>query len=380
MDQSRARIHRTQVGSFAGLAVVASLCLGACSSGAGSAGSSSSTSAAQAGSGSSVVTPEAARALVAPTMTTNNKANASLSSSLLASYEAGSAYSLDNATYEADRLAKRQTHHAPPYSPFTIELKALGLVRQTAWPADFVTVGLTSPLAKTSPKTPSCGSLFEFERTSASGRWRIVLEPEISGTALPALAVGAGGYSPRPSGATERAAAALPSEVSAALLAEETSGKLGPFKSSDFTGACWQLPNPRGDIVYAEANGFGQRDLYSTITPRDTAAFALNGGGALVVFTLRFDDQLIASSSSRPVTWTQVSLSKYPGAAWMYFLAAGLYSQVTEKGEIQVAVDLAPGGKHYSVVGSYSGITSVTGTKTKSSGPPPSGTLTSFRR
>jgi hypothetical protein len=373
MQLSRASL-RAELGPALAIAIVASLCLAACSSSSGGSVPPSSTG--DAASGSPVLTPSAARALLAATTGTNNKANAKLSSSLLASYEAGSAYELDDATYQAELLAKRDSSFKPSNSAFTIELEALGLVRQTAWPADLLTIGDQKSLSKTAPKTTECGTMLDFERTSPGGRWQIVLEPSTNASPLPHLATSRGGYLQPVSGADERAAKVLPSQVSKDLLAEETTGKLGPFKSSDFTGKCWELPNPRADVVSAEQKGLSQRDLYSPVSPTDTSAFALRDGGAVVMFTLRFEDQVIAASGA--IAWKPTAVAAGAGGAWQYFLAAGAYSQVIEKGEIQIAAEINPGGKTYSVIGTYPGITSVTGTKASTSTTTPGGTLTSY--
>ncbi|MGO9558712.1 MAG: hypothetical protein ACLPQS_01025 [Acidimicrobiales bacterium] len=367
------------IGPPALVAAVVSLCLAACTSTAGSAATTTPSTQAPSGNpanGSPVITPSAARALLAKTTATNNEANAKLSSSLLASYEAGSAYELDEATYEAERLAERESSFKASNPAFTIDLKALGLVRQTAWPADVLTIGIQKSLVKASPATPACGTMLDFARTASSGRWQIVLEPSTNASGLPHLATSSDGYLQPLSSTDEGAAKAVPGEVSKALLTEETSGKLGPFKSSDFTGKCWQLPNPRSDVISAEQKGFSQRDLYSPVSPADTSAFALRGGGELVMFTLRFEDQVLAASGA--IAWSPSSVAAGAGGAWEYFLAAGSYSQVVEKGELQIAVEVAPGQESYSVVGAYPGITSVTGTKASSSTTTPSGTLTSY--
>lgn len=337
---------------------------------AGCSGASSASSGTEASpTGTPVVSPSAARKVIAPTMATNNKANAKLDSALLASFEGGSAFAIDDATYKADKAAR----FTPPASPFTLDLGELALTRQTTWPATFLAVGTQQPLQKSSSKAATCDAMLDFQKTSASGKWRIVLEPTVNAKGVPKLAKAKAGYAPTVSPATEKLADALPAKVTAALLAEETSGKLGPFSKSDFTGDCWELPNPRADLTEAAEAGYDQRDLFSPIDPPDTQSVALAGGSTLVMFTLRFEDEMI-SSSDNPVSWGHPSLSKNPEEAWTYFLASGSYSEVKESGELQVAVVLSPGGKKWSVVGSYSGVTSVTGTKAKTSSVPP-GTL-----
>jgi hypothetical protein len=358
---------------------VVALTLGACSASPSPNGASARS---HSGSGSDngttpagtpVVTPATARGIVGPTMATNNRANAALSSSLLASYEAGSAFVLDNSTYAADRAAK----YHPSYTPFTVALRAVGVTRQSGWPAHFVALGTQHTLGKRGPVGPSCGTALWFEKSAPSAKWHIVLEPSLDAKQIPQPATTNGGYEQSVAAARVRLADAVPAEVVKALFALETSGRLGPFRRSDFTGQCWQMPNPRLDVLNAESAGFSQRDLFTKAARPDTAALALTGGGTLVMFTLGFEDQLVSTLSSNPIDWTHPSLSKNPGAAWMYFLSSGTYSEIVERGELEVAVELSPSGRSWSVVGAYSGVTSVTGHRVKATPAPPSGTMLS---
>jgi hypothetical protein len=347
------------------------------------AGCSATRSGEPAGSGEQgrpVLTPAAAKAIVGPTMSRNNRANASLDTSLLASYEAGSAFRLDSATYRAVRRAERATGSKAWArsigGPFSVSLRTVAIERTGAYPARFLAIGDVKPLSPSSPSGPRCATILEFERRSARASWRIVLEPTVdaslSSSRLPS------GYERRPSKRLARQASRLPGAVVKALLAEETSGKLGPFKRSDFAGGCWQLPNPRADVLGANASGFDQRDLFSVLKPSDTSVFPISAKSALAVFTLDYDDQLIAGSTSRPLPWTHPSIGKDPSAAWTYLLPKGYYSEVSEKGELEVAAEVSASGS-YVVVGSYEGVTSLTGRRARRGGSPsPGGTLTSF--
>ena len=320
------------------------------------------------------MSPSAARAVVRRTMATNNTANAELNGRLLATYEAGSAFALDDASYRGDRAARFR----PPNSPFTVDISAVAVARRASWPARFLAVGTQRSLLPKAPAGPSCDALLYFERQSAGGRWRLFLEPTVNASASPRPATGAGGFAAPVSTAARAASRSLPGKLVKAFYAEETSGRLGPFSKSDFTGSCWQLPNPRLDLIGAEASGFSQRDLFSVLRPADTSAVALRGGSTLVMFTLRFEDQLIASSSSRAIPWAHASLKKNPGAAWTYFLPTGTYSQVNESGELEVAVLLGANAKSWRVIGAYTGVTSVRGQKAKHSSTSGGGTLASF--
>lgn len=305
------------------------------------------------------------RGLLAKTMAENNRSNDELSSKALAGYEAGSAYAIDDATYKADRLAEKEVKgFRATSSPFTVRQKLFALQAASAWPVQLLAGGPVASLSAHAPAGPACGSLLDFEKTASGGRWRIVLEPTTDKGGLPALAE-RDGYASGVSARTVRRADRLPGEVAKQLLSFETSGKLGPFTKSDFTGSCWQLPDPRSDLVGAEASGYDARDLYRPASPADTAVFSLSNGRSLVIFTLSFTDELVATSSSNPVVWTRPSPKREPGAVWTYLLRAGSYGEISEKGDLEVAVVLSPASGRYSVVGSYEGVTAVTGRRVK---------------
>jgi hypothetical protein len=313
-------------------------------------------------------------------MAKNNRANTELSSGLLSSFETGSSYVLDAATYRADQIAERQSGAKVPYSPFTLEPEVSGFDKTASFPAKFLVGGKTVTKAAKAPKGPACGSLLVFSKEGVGRPWKIVLEPSTNAKGLPHLAT-RGGYLRRLSDRQARAASGLARKVSAALIREETTGELGPFTKADFNGSCWQLPNPRSDLVTGEAAGYTARDLYSPLSPSDTSSFALTGGRTLVVFTIKFTDELEATNPSLPVRWTHVPVRKDPAGAWTYLLGTGRYLVVKEEGQLQVAAVLAPQLNSYRILGAYYGITSLTGrrdrSRVKSSGPP--GTLAAFR-
>ncbi|HET9091818.1 MAG TPA: hypothetical protein VFN50_05380, partial [Acidimicrobiales bacterium] len=167
--------------------VVSGLLLSACSS---SAGSAADRAGGSSSSGGAVVSPSAARAVVRRTMATNNTANAELNGRLLATYEAGSAFALDDASYRGDRAARFR----PPNSPFTVDISAVAVARRASWPARFLAVGTQRSLLPKAPAGPSCDALLYFERQSAGGRWRLFLEPTVNASASPRPATGAGGF------------------------------------------------------------------------------------------------------------------------------------------------------------------------------------------
>ncbi len=319
---------------------------------------------ASADSGRPVVRPAAVDGLLARTMARNNRANARLDAGLLSSYEAGSAFAIDAGTYEGERRAEKATGYHPPNAPFTLRRQLSALQREPAWPVQLLTGGRTVAQSRNSPAGPACDSLLDFEKTGPAAPWKIVLEPGL-GPSLPPVAM-RGGYAAPVRPSAVRAADGLPAKVAQALLHFETTGNLGPFQRSYFTGSCWQLPNPRLDLLNAESAGFAARDLFSPLVPADTSVFALRGGATLAIFTLSFKDELIAASPSAPVAWRHTSLRKDPSAAFTYLLPAGNYLQVDQKGELEVAAVLSPSHASYRLVGDYYGFTSVTGSKASS--------------
>ena len=303
-------------------------------------------------------------------MRTNNTANAHLDAGLLASYEAGSAFAIDDATYRADKLA----HVAVASSPFGVKITALSLPASSRVPQSFLVEGRQVSLTKKGA-APPCGTLLYFRR-EGGGSWKIALEPTVDSDNVVSPSLDRG-YAVPVSASEVSRADAVPVEFVAALRNEETSGLLGPFKAAMFTGKCWQLPDPRSDVKYAEAHGFIQRDLYSMPSPPDTAAVALRGGSTLVLFTVRFDNQLLAPSASESISWTHPSRAAGPSLEWTYFLKAGNYSVVSERGDLEVAAVLEAGSNTWRVIGSYVGVTSVVGTKSRSK-TTPTGTLAAF--
>ncbi len=322
-----------------------------------------------------MASPGEVRHVLSETMAKNNRANAALDTGLLATYEAGSAFAIDAANYQAERKAEKATRTSPPNAPFEVEDQLSVLEREPSWPVQLLAGGRIVSTGKKAPKGPSCDSLLDFEKTGSSRPWKIVLEPAI-GPSLPHLAV-RGGYAAPVSAGAVRAADSLPKRLVRALFHLETSGQLGPLKRSYFTGGCWQLPNPRVDLVNAEAAGYAARDTYSPVVPADTSVFALSGGKTLAIFTLRFKDEVIAPSPSSPVDWTHPSLNGNSAAAWTYLLPAGRYLQVTERGELQVAAVLSSSRKSYTIIGDYYGFIAVEGSRApqRPANSVPSGTL-----
>lgn len=328
--------------------------------------------------GTTAFAPSQVASIVSRTSTVNNRANAQLSASLLHSFESGSAYSIDSAVYTMTKLA-----HAPTsgLSAFGIQIRSASVPRPSTYPYEFAIIGSTYslPSRKPLPAAP-CGSLrtlLVFERTSAAGAWDISLEPSVDGTAVGSFATGAGRYAPVVPAAASTAARELPAAVAHDLQQYEASGSLGPFARTDFTGKCWALPDPRSDLKSAEQARLSARELFSPTG--QVAEFMLSGGRVLVIFTLSSTEQLLPSNVKRSIAWTSRPSQSLPSD----LLPTGHYAQITELGQTEVAVVItAASPARFTVVGDYSGIESVTGTKSSapagptgtSGGPGASGT------
>ncbi|MGH9300191.1 MAG: hypothetical protein ACRDZT_09760, partial [Acidimicrobiales bacterium] len=297
-------------------------------------------------------------------------------------YEAGSAYSLDSASYVQQRLVKAATGSDPLAAPFTDRLGAVGVGRQPAFPAQFLAVGNSESLPSKA-SSPTCGSLLDFSRSSASSRWRIVNEPGTLPGAVPSLAL-RDGYLARLSQTAVRNADALPATVARDLIDEETGASRKPFTRADFQGnRCWGLPDPRADVVGAAAGGYAQRDFFSVRSPADTVAYPLANGGTLVLFTIDFHDQMLGGSAGA-INWSHPSLQKSPSLAWMDLIARGSYEEVDESGEIEIAATIPKAGSRagapFAIIGDYEGVTGLSGRKAKGTATTGGGgTLTGFR-
>ncbi len=168
------------------------------------------------------------------------------------------------------------------------------------------------------------------------------------------------------------------------------SGHLGPLKAADFDGSCWAIPDPRKQLQQTEAAGLSGRDLYEPAgqtaayliaAPRTGGAGsgsspgsrdATAAGGVLVLFTLRFDNELFGTGEA-PVVWT-VQPASDPVSV---LLPAGHYASVYEHGELELAAEVQKDG-HLSIVGEYAGVTSVKGNLARAAAGP-GGTLVAAR-
>jgi hypothetical protein len=311
-------------------------------------------------------------------MSTNNRANAGFDLPLLGTYESGSAYAIDAAQYKMSKLAKGLGTKPASFEPFSIHPLQVVVGGGGSYPAGFLAVGGTylEGAAKAGGSCPHGDSLLQYEKSSARSPWRIVLEPDADEGRFVTLAADNGIAAPLT--AAERSAAdRVPQRVATDLQDYEVSGRLGPFSSGDFNGTCWSMPDPRKELLQTEASGLSGRELYRPAS--GTVAYLIAGGGTagsasatagrgslpavLVLFTLRFENQLFAPAGS-PIEWREQPAS-YPDSV---LLRAGRYSAVDERGDLELAAELEGDGR-ISIVGEYDGVTSVTGTRAEAAGP-----------
>jgi hypothetical protein len=297
-------------------------------------------------------------AIVTATMTTNNRANRSIDVSLLKTYEAGSALAIDAASYAESAKTSSSACSYPPFGITVLETVALG---GSSYPRRFLALGSSRPLSPpkgcTAPSTrcPDPDSLFEFEQSAAAAPWRIVLEPSAPTGRIVDLATEGAAAAPV---AKQAAADAelLPGAVAAALGSFETTGRLGRLSAGAFQSSCFVLPNPRAALEQYVKSGVTEQQIYTPATDRATAALA--GGGTLSLFTLNFVTTLVPTASDGSIEWVSVP-SAEPVTA---LLPTGQYARIVQHGAVQLAVKASSSGR-FTIIGAYSGVTSITGTK-----------------
>jgi hypothetical protein len=361
--------------------LAATIAIAGCTSAASPSGKSTttptkaSTTTTAAGSPSSVVTEAEMAAILAKTMATNNQANKTEDLSLLKSYEAGSALAIDAASYAETGT---QPVTACSYLPFGVHLVQAVAQPGASYPERFLAVGGTYPI-KTAAKCatgacPDADTLLEFQKDSANAPWQIVIEPSANNGAFAKLAA-SGSEAALLTAATQKAAKSVPGFIAAALQTYEASGSLGPLKANDFTGSCWQLPDPYASSQQEKKSGISENESFTPAS--DMAAYPMAGGGALVIFTLDTVTQLLPSTPGSSIGWvSDPSVDPVTG-----LLPSGQYRRVDEKGALQIAVETRASGGGV-VVGDYGGTTSISGVKAP--GTPPTtgggGVLVSLRR
>lgn len=344
---------------LAALALCAAVVLAGCTQQAPTARTRSST-----GAGSTTapakgsLTNSQMASIVTATMATNNRANRSIDLSLLKTYEAGSALAIDAASYAESAKTTSSACSYPPFGISVLETLALG---GTSYPRRFLALGtsrpLTPPKGCTAPSTscPDADSLFEYEQPAAQAPWKIVLEPSAPTGRIVDLAADGSAAAPLPEQAAAEAEH-LPGTVAKALGSFETTGHLGRLSAGEFQSSCFVLPNPRAAFEQYVKSGVTEQQVYTPATDLVTAP--LSGGGALSLFTLNFVTTLVPTAADGSIEWVSVP-SAEPVTA---LLPTGQYSRIVQHGAMELAVTTSSSGR-FTIIGAYSGVTSITGTK-----------------
>jgi hypothetical protein len=297
-------------------------------------------------------------AIVTATMATNNRANRSIDLSLLKTYEGGSALAIDAASYVESAKTPSSACSYPPFGITVLETVALG---GTSYPRRFLALGTSRPLAPPkgcsaqSSSCPNADSLFEFEQSAAGGPWKIILEPSAATGRVVDLASD-GSQAPPLSAQASGEVEHLPGTLASALGSFETTGHLGRLSAREFASSCFVLPNPRAAFEQYVRSGVTEQQVYSPAADRVTAP--LTSGGTLSLFTLNFVTTLVPTAADGSIEWVSVP-SAEPVTG---LLPTGQYSRIVQHGALELAVTTSSGGR-FTIIGAYSGVTSITGTK-----------------
>jgi hypothetical protein len=352
-------------GLLCGLALACGVALSGCAQTAAPHAASSTTSAkpSTTGTAAAPVTRAQMAAIVAATMTLNNKANESLDLGLLESYESGSALAIDAASYTESAALPNSACSSLPFS-----IKVLSEVAEagSSYPQRFVVLGSSYPLpvpkgcsAASRGSCPDADSIFEFQRSAPGAPWKIALEPSADTGDIVRLS-GAGGVVGPLTPADAAAVKGIPPALAGDLEGYEATGRRGSLRAGYFTGSCWLIPDPRAGYEQYAKSGVNAHQVYSPAS--DEVSVPITGGGALTMFSLDFETTLLPTSADGTIDWIS-DPSFEPVTA---LLAAGQYKRVVEKGALQIAAETGRQGA-FTVVGAYFGVTSITGTLGSSS-------------
>jgi hypothetical protein len=298
---------------IAAMAAIPAVALAGCGgSGAGSSAGSSSQKQGTTHPSGGVITPAGARQVLAQFTSTNNQANKLRQASVLASYEGGSSYQIDAASYRQSLILDKKNKD---YAPVTYSDPVVYVPRQTSYPAWFVVRTLTEGPKITSPPY----TYLLFTRASASAKWIEVLEPATSGLPKqtpPTVATDAAGYATQVSPAD---ATGLPLAPSALPAKQVTYLDVGNIPTKPLRPG---LPTPKRPKVVTFANGnTGLGDLHDKafwhsrlpsgstqldqhqVTTDPVYALRTTDGGALVFYDITAALTLAAPDAT-PFTMT----------------------------------------------------------------------------
>jgi hypothetical protein len=158
--------------TIAAMAAIPAVALAGC----GGSGSGSDSSSQKQGTSApaSVITPAGAKQVLAQFTLANNKSNKLREASVLATYEGGSSYQIDAASYRASLITDPKNKK---YATVTYPNPVFYVPAQKSYPAWFAVRALTAGKNITSPQT----TYLLFTKQSASAPWIETLEPGTQG-------------------------------------------------------------------------------------------------------------------------------------------------------------------------------------------------------
>jgi hypothetical protein len=295
---------------IAAMAAIPAVALAGCG-GAGSGAGSSSQKQGTTSPAGGVITPAGARQVLAQFASTNNQANKLRQASVLATYEGGSSYQIDVASYRESLILDKKNKG---YAPVTYTDPVAYVPRQSTYPAWFA----VRALAKWKI-TPTPYVYLVFTKASASAHWIEVLEPTTQGLpkqTLPTVATDAAGYATQVSPADATGVRLAPSALPAKQVTYLDVGNIPtkPLRPG--------LPTPKRPKVVTFANGnTGLGDLHDKafwhsrlppgstqldqhqVSPGSIYALRTTDGGALIIYNLAASLTLAAPDAT-PFTMT----------------------------------------------------------------------------
>lgn len=289
-------MRRALVAAVAAVALPVAAAISGCGASGGTHSSGSSAP-------PSLITKQQAQQVLSQYTAANNRSNKLRDPSVLASYEAGSSYQLDQGSYRWTKVTDPSNRN---YTAISYLSPVFYIPQQLHYPAWFV-VRAWQQDAKKPGSGPAGGYIYLiFTKASASAKWMEVLEPfAVSSSAtLPQVATDANGFAEPVTAADAQRLAVAPSKLPSLDVSylnygtyqqmtqqlEKTRG-LKPKSQPKPVGfangqanlndvhdlAFWRKTMPRGS---------SQTDLYTT-TSDPVYALRTTDGGALVFYDLR---------------------------------------------------------------------------------------------
>jgi len=331
------------------------LVVGALALGSGTAALAPSAATGASAAPATILRPASVPGIMARYVSVNNRANATLSSPLLASIETGAAFTMDDASYTVDRAAGNPTLDGKTYYPFYAHVLSRSVPTEHHYPLRFAVASREIPSASDPARVRPCATnsgIFDFVKSSAAAPWRIDLEPYLPvAAAMPDFAVSPSGYGQIVAASKlATSPARLAAEIVAGLVRDSASGDPAPMPTGDFTsGICrLSLLNPHELVAYGPAHALTITFAAVPFKTANDVAYALRGGSSLVLLNVEESETARSVRSNGYVTWAQS-----PSQPDTYFLPAGRYPAVTESYLQELAVVEPPTGSTFKVVGSY---------------------------